>query len=186
VVATGGNRAQDELPQKPQKQAKTVAVGCDRLPLRAHGKEEVDGSSLSEGSTRLPARAEGHPLSGETSEDAVLQGIQADDGTRTHGLLHGNGALKFRPFAPVPPIRRRSDTEFRRAASASATSRASSASRRGSRSPAISALIISPVVVDGTVYAVRPHGLYALRVPHSLSLPPPAKPNAGALKPKPQ
>jgi hypothetical protein len=44
-------------------------------------------------------------------------------------------------------------------------------------------LIISPVVVDGTVYAVGPHGLYAFRVPHSLSLPPPAKPNAGALKP---
>ena len=31
-------------------QAKTVAVGCDRLPIGAHGKEGVDGSSPSEGS----------------------------------------------------------------------------------------------------------------------------------------
>jgi hypothetical protein len=93
VVATNGNRSQIEPPRGPQKQAKTVAVRCDQLPRRAHGKEEVDGSSLSEGSTRLPARAEGHPLSGETSEDAVLQGIQADDGTRTHDLLHGKQTL---------------------------------------------------------------------------------------------
>jgi hypothetical protein len=28
-------------PQKPQKQAKTVAVGCDRLPFGAHGKQGV-------------------------------------------------------------------------------------------------------------------------------------------------
>jgi hypothetical protein len=35
--------------QKPHKQAKTFAVGCDRLPQRAHGKEGVDGSSPSEG-----------------------------------------------------------------------------------------------------------------------------------------
>ena len=27
----------------------TVAVGCDRLPIGAHGKEGVDGSSPSEG-----------------------------------------------------------------------------------------------------------------------------------------
>jgi hypothetical protein len=73
-------------------------VATPRNKETSDGKEEVDGSSLSEGSTRLPARAEGHPLSGETSEDAVLQGIQADDGTRTHGLLHGKG---WRAFAPV-------------------------------------------------------------------------------------
>src|SRR5262245_24558020 len=39
VVATGGKRSQIGWPQKPQKQAKTVAVGCDRLPNGAHGKE---------------------------------------------------------------------------------------------------------------------------------------------------
>jgi hypothetical protein len=32
VVATGGNWSQIALPPKPQKQAKTVAVGCDWLP----------------------------------------------------------------------------------------------------------------------------------------------------------
>lgn len=31
VVATGGNRWQNATPQKRLKQAKTVAVGCDRL-----------------------------------------------------------------------------------------------------------------------------------------------------------
>ena len=50
VVATGGNRSQNGEAQKLRKQAKTFAVGCDRLPQRAHGKEGVDGSSPSEGS----------------------------------------------------------------------------------------------------------------------------------------
>jgi hypothetical protein len=49
----------------------------------------------------VSARAEGHLLSEETSKDAVLQGIQADDGTRTHGLLHGKCQRCSRPFAPV-------------------------------------------------------------------------------------
>jgi hypothetical protein len=49
AVATGGNRWQMGLPQKRLEQAKTVAMGCDRLPIGAHGKEGVDGSSPSEG-----------------------------------------------------------------------------------------------------------------------------------------
>jgi len=49
VVATGGNHWQITQRQKPQKQAKTVAVDCHRLPATFHGKEEVDGSSPSEG-----------------------------------------------------------------------------------------------------------------------------------------
>ena len=44
-VANGGTR-------KRLKQAKTVAVGCDQLPIGAHGKEGVDGSSPSEGSSQ--------------------------------------------------------------------------------------------------------------------------------------
>ena len=36
-------------PLKRPRQAKTVAVGCDRLPESFHGKEGVDGSSPSEG-----------------------------------------------------------------------------------------------------------------------------------------
>jgi hypothetical protein len=54
VVATGGNRSQIQQPPKVPKQAKTVAVGCDRLPIAAHGKEGVDGSSPSEGSAKAP------------------------------------------------------------------------------------------------------------------------------------
>jgi hypothetical protein len=42
VVATGGNQWQNTRPQKRRKQAKTIAVGCDRLPRAAHGKPEVD------------------------------------------------------------------------------------------------------------------------------------------------
>src|SRR3954451_19894511 len=38
VVATGGNRSQIALAPNPQDQAKTVAAGCDRLPIGAHGK----------------------------------------------------------------------------------------------------------------------------------------------------
>jgi hypothetical protein len=39
VVATGGNRSQIALARKPRKQAKTVAVACDRLPGSFMGKE---------------------------------------------------------------------------------------------------------------------------------------------------
>ena len=49
VVAIGGNLWQMERPRKRLKQAKTVAVRCDRLPESFHGKEGVDGSSPSEG-----------------------------------------------------------------------------------------------------------------------------------------
>jgi hypothetical protein len=49
VVATDGNQLQIGRPAKPQKQAKSVATGCHRLPARFHGKEGVDGSSPSEG-----------------------------------------------------------------------------------------------------------------------------------------
>jgi hypothetical protein len=60
--ATGGKRAQIEWPQERLEQAKPVAVGCDRLPIGAHGKEGVNGSSPLEGfrfyagERRLPLR----------------------------------------------------------------------------------------------------------------------------------
>jgi hypothetical protein len=41
--------------QTPPKQAKTFAVGRDRLPFRAHGKEGVSGSSPEEGLAEMPA-----------------------------------------------------------------------------------------------------------------------------------
>jgi len=43
VVANGGNRRQIDESRKPQKQAKTVATGCHRLPMNFHGKEERCG-----------------------------------------------------------------------------------------------------------------------------------------------
>jgi hypothetical protein len=55
MVATGSNRSQIEQAQKAAKQAETVAVDCDRLPIGAHGEEGVDGSSPSEGSEFSPA-----------------------------------------------------------------------------------------------------------------------------------
>jgi hypothetical protein len=39
VVATRGNPSQIGPTRKPQKQAKSVATGCHRLPAAFHGKE---------------------------------------------------------------------------------------------------------------------------------------------------
>jgi hypothetical protein len=55
AVAIGGNRWQmGQPPSTPQRPA-TVATGCDQLPIGAHGKEGVDGSSPSEGLDKVPA-----------------------------------------------------------------------------------------------------------------------------------
>jgi hypothetical protein len=56
-VATGGNRRQIDRRLKPQKQAKSVATSCHRLPEKFHGKEGVDGSRPSEGSAKAPLTA---------------------------------------------------------------------------------------------------------------------------------
>jgi hypothetical protein len=50
----GGNRSQMGQPRKRHKQAETVATGCDQLPIGAHGKEGVSGSSPEEGSEKAP------------------------------------------------------------------------------------------------------------------------------------
>ena len=47
AVADGATKNTTESSQ-------TVAADCDRLPLGAHGKEGVDGSSPSEGSAKAP------------------------------------------------------------------------------------------------------------------------------------
>jgi hypothetical protein len=57
VVATGGNRSQIAQAREPPNQAKTVAVGCDRLRATFHGKEGVSGSSPEEGSLRRPCKS---------------------------------------------------------------------------------------------------------------------------------
>jgi hypothetical protein len=54
VVATRGNQRQTGRRRKRPKQAKTVAVGCQPLPPRFHGKEGVSGSSPEEGSVKAP------------------------------------------------------------------------------------------------------------------------------------
>jgi hypothetical protein len=51
VVATRGNQRQIDRVTKPQQQAKSVAIGCDRLPREVHGKQGVCRG--------LPAVAEG-------------------------------------------------------------------------------------------------------------------------------
>ena len=56
AVATSGNRWQMGTPRKRLQQAKTVATGCDQLPIGAHGKEGVDGSSRSEGLRQKPCK----------------------------------------------------------------------------------------------------------------------------------
>jgi hypothetical protein len=43
-----------------REQANTVAVGCHWLPIGAHGKEGVDGSSPSEGFAKCPLIASIH------------------------------------------------------------------------------------------------------------------------------
>jgi hypothetical protein len=53
--ATGRNRWQMGRRRERLRQAKAVALGCDRLPPRFHGKEGVDGSSPSEGLPKVPA-----------------------------------------------------------------------------------------------------------------------------------
>ena len=63
VVATGGNQSQIWDAREPQEQAKTVAAGCDQLPIAAHGKERV--------CHRLPPVAE-VPLSVKEGVDSYL------------------------------------------------------------------------------------------------------------------
>src|SRR5436309_8945575 len=74
VVATGGNQQQIGRPSKSQKQAKSVATGCHRLPEAFHGKGRVAATSsakecheegpppVTRSGLSLGAIAEGGPL----------------------------------------------------------------------------------------------------------------------------
>ena len=44
VVATGGTQWQIRSARNPPKQAESVAVGCERLPEKFHGKEAQTGT----------------------------------------------------------------------------------------------------------------------------------------------
>src|SRR5512133_518842 len=62
VVATGGSWWQMVTPRKRLQQAKTIATGCDQLPIGSHGKERV--------CHRLPPAAES-PLSVKEGVDLL-------------------------------------------------------------------------------------------------------------------
>jgi len=59
------------------KQAKTVAAGCDQLPIGAHGKEGVDGSSPSEGFAKAPANSHFACLGCKRLSHAGTRGVSA-------------------------------------------------------------------------------------------------------------
>src|SRR6266516_4664954 len=65
VSAVGGNHRQIARPRKGQKQARTVAVGCHRLPEKFHGKQGVCRG--------LPAVAEGPLPEKEGVDDLTLR-----------------------------------------------------------------------------------------------------------------
>jgi cytochrome d ubiquinol oxidase subunit II len=56
VVATGGNQRQLDGAPKPQKQAKTVAVDCHRLPATFHGRRLPQRRAARLGERELEAR----------------------------------------------------------------------------------------------------------------------------------
>jgi hypothetical protein len=104
VVATGGNRRQNAQGRKPQKQGKTVAIGCHLLPetfmvrnAMKEGLPPVTGSGLSSGAIgRRPAsmlyagldlsrkRLDFHLLDGEGA--TVEVGAAAPDADGLRGL----------------------------------------------------------------------------------------------------
>src|SRR5439155_8056881 len=103
VVATGGNRWQIGESRKPQKEAKSVAIGCDRLP---DGKEGVDGSSPSEGFEKRPAkrtlRYPNRKRLGRAGTRGLLLAFPRRSRVRTEfGLFRGIG----RPLTPFLPSR---------------------------------------------------------------------------------
>src|SRR6266550_248242 len=70
VVATGGNQWQMARPRRPLEQAKTVAVGCDRLPESFHGKQGVCRGLPPVAGGPLPAKegVDSHALRGSLGE----------------------------------------------------------------------------------------------------------------------
>jgi hypothetical protein len=82
AVATSGNQSQIRRPQEPQKHARTVAVGCHRLPEKFHGKEGVSGSSPEEGLLKAPLR----PAGGSSRGGQADQQFVAYPGDPRHHL----------------------------------------------------------------------------------------------------
>src|SRR5207253_6011889 len=97
VVATGGNQRRIDFAPNPQKQAKTVATGCHRLPEKFHGKQGVCRG--------LPPVAEG-PLPEKEGVDPrpVERWIQAGANSG-HSLLHNHArsAIRARVYQTEHP-----------------------------------------------------------------------------------
>src|SRR5437867_3810065 len=91
VVATDGNQRQIVPAGKPQKQAKSVAVGCHRLPETFHGKQGVCGG--------LPPLRQVPSLRGRRSISLKRQVLRTRRPTGLDGatLTYGEVAAK-RPF----------------------------------------------------------------------------------------
>src|SRR5947208_6736584 len=91
VVATGGNQRQIGRARKGRKQAKTVAVRCDRLPREVHGKQGVCGGLPPVAAGPLPAK-EGVDLSVACRLSATSCCSPGTDTARIHSrcTLHGS------------------------------------------------------------------------------------------------
>jgi hypothetical protein len=79
AVAIGGNRWQMGRPREPLEQAKAIAVGCDQLPIWAHGKGALPpwyGGVTSGLRNERPSRALPRRLAGTLSTQALTGGFE--------------------------------------------------------------------------------------------------------------
>jgi len=88
VVATVGNYWQIDRPSKPQKQAKSAATGCHRLPATFHGKQGVCRG--------LPPVA-GGPLPAKEGVDAYLARLCAPISSCNPGTGTGRSRSRCMP-----------------------------------------------------------------------------------------
>src|SRR3954447_25030245 len=96
-VATGGNRSQIAPTGKPRNQAKTVAVRCDQLPRRAHGKEGHEEGPPAESCSARPRETKGGPFcragrAGQQRVAGASLGMDGEAAARTR--LYGHGRAR--------------------------------------------------------------------------------------------
>jgi hypothetical protein len=88
-------------PRKRLRYAKTVAVGCDPLPRKCHGKEGVSGSSPEEGFAVQPASS-AFLLSALTSVHGSNSGLKSMSPT-TDTVKWDDIRAKERHVTPAAP-----------------------------------------------------------------------------------
>jgi hypothetical protein len=123
-VATDGNQRQIDKTRKAQKQGKSVATGCHRLPETFHGKEGVSGSSPEEGSHKSPANgAFAFPIAVHFLQRARVWNrfwnsqakkapISLSNQTSEHGSISAGEQDVVRPVAVDPADTRRCHREL--------------------------------------------------------------------------